>query len=151
MKTTLLVLAIALLGTAPLAHAAQNCTLKLKGDDRMQYDLKTATVSASCPKITIELTHAGKMPAQAMGHNVVIARTADMNAVVASGMKAGAATGYVPKGDPKVIAATSVVGGGASTKTSFAGNKLKAGGDYMFFCTFPGHAAIMKGTLVVGK
>jgi len=133
------------------AHAAPNCVVKLKGNDAMQFDLKTATVSASCPRITIELTHTGKMAAQVMGHNVVVSQTGDMNAIAAAGMKAGAAAGYVPKGDAKVIAATSVVGGGASTKTTFAGSKLKAGGDYSFFCSFPGHAALMKGKLVVTK
>jgi azurin len=145
------ILGLSLLGAVSLAQAAPNCTLKLTGNDAMQYDLKTATVSASCPKITIELTHIGKMPAQAMGHNVVISQTADMNAITAAGTKAGAAAGYVPKGDAKVIASTSVVGGGASTKASFPGSKLKAGGDYTFFCSFPGHSALMKGKLVVTK
>ena len=100
------VLALALFGAASLAHAAPNCVVQLKGNDAMQFDLKTATVSASCPKITIELVHTGKMAAQVMGHNVVISQTADMAAVTAAGMKAGAAAGYMPKGDPKVIAAT---------------------------------------------
>jgi len=150
-STTLLALALAACAGATTAHAAPNCTIRLKGDDRMQYDLKTATVSASCAKITIELSHTGKLAANVMGHNVVISQTADMSAVNAAGMKAGAASGYVAKGDPKVIAATSVVGGGASTKTSFAGSKLKPGGDYSFYCSFPGHAGLMKGTLVVAK
>ncbi|WP_457097412.1 azurin [Lysobacter sp. P5_B9] len=150
-STSKALLGLALLGAASLVHAAPNCTLKLTGNDAMQYDLKTATVSASCPKITIELTHVGKMPAQAMGHNVVISQTADMNAITAAGTKAGAAAGYVPKGDAEVIAATPVVGGGASTKATFAGSKLKAGGDYTFFCSFPGHSALMKGKLVVTK
>jgi len=44
-----------------------------------------------------------------------------------------------------------VVGGGAKTTAKFAGSKLKAGGDYTFFCSFPGHSALMKGTLVVTK
>jgi len=145
------VLALALLGAASFVNAAPNCVVKLKGNDAMQFDLKTATVSASCPKITIELTHTGKMAAQVMGHNVVVSQTADMAAINAAGMKAGAAAGYVAKGDAKVIAATPVIGGGASTKTSFAGSKLKAGGDYTFFCSFPGHSALMKGTLVVTK
>jgi azurin len=144
-------LGIALLAASAYAQAAPNCAIKLKGNDAMQFDLKTATVSASCPKVTIELAHTGKMAAQVMGHNVVISQTADMNAITAAGMKAGAAAGYVPKGDAKVIAATPVVGGGASTKASFAGSKLKAGGDYSFFCSFPGHAALMKGKLVVTK
>lgn len=149
--TTTLISGLALLAASAMAVAAPNCLIKLKGNDAMQFDLKTATVSASCPKITVELTHIGKMTAQVMGHNVVISQTADINAITTAGMKAGAAVGYVPKGDAKVIAATSVVGGGASTKTSFAGSKLKAGGDYSFFCSFPGHVAMMKGTLVVTK
>ena len=39
----------------------------------------------------------------------------------------------------------------STTKATFAGNMLKAGGDYTFFCSFPGHAALMKGKLVVTK
>ena len=144
-------LGLALLCVASQAFAAGNCTIKLKGDDRMQYDLKTVTVSAGCPSINIELTHAGKLPVNVMGHNVVISLTSDINAVTSAGMKAGAAAGYVAKGDTHVIAATPLVGGGASTKAKFPGNKLKAGGDYSFFCSFPGHSGIMKGKLVVTK
>jgi azurin len=144
-------LGFALLGSALVAQAAPNCNIKLKANDAMQFDLKTATVSASCPKITVELAHTGKLAAQVMGHNVVVSQTADVGAITTAGMKAGAAAGYVPKGDAKVIAATPVVGGGASTRTTFAGNRLKAGGDYSFFCSFPGHSAIMKGKLVVTR
>jgi azurin len=152
MKTTSVrCLGLALLAASAFAHAAPNCTIRLKGNDAMQFDLKTATVSASCPRITIELTHTGKMAAQVMGHNVVVSQTADINAITAAGMKAGAAAGYVPKGDARVLAATPVIGGGATTKASFAGSKLKAGGDYSFFCSFPGHSALMKGKLVVTK
>ena len=144
-------LAISLLAAAGLAQAAPNCTLKLKGNDAMQYDLKTATVSASCATITIELTHIGKLPVTAMGHNVVIGATKDIAAVSAAGMKAGVAGGYVPKADARVLAATKMVGGGAKASTKLAGSKLKAGGDYSFFCSFPGHSGIMKGKLVVTK
>lgn len=152
MKATSKILAaLALLGAASAAQASPNCTIKLKANDAMQFDLKTATVSASCPKINIELAHTGKLPAQAMGHNVVVSQTADMNAITAAAIKAGAAAGYVPKGDAKVIAATPLIGGGATTKASFVGSKLKAGGDYSFFCSFPGHSALMKGKLVVTK
>lgn len=144
-------LAAALLATAGMAQAAPNCTIKLKSDDRMQFDLKSATVSASCPSITIELAHVGKMPVQAMGHNVVISATKDVSAVAAAGMKAGAAAGYVPKADARVLAATPIIGGGAKTSARFAGKRLKAGGDYSFYCSFPGHSAIMKGKLVVTR
>jgi len=144
-------LALSLLAAAGLAQAAPNCTIKLKGNDAMQYDLKTATVSASCATITIELTHTGKMPVAAMGHNVVISASKDIAAVSAAGMKAGAAGGYLPKADARVLSATAMIGGGKSTRAKLAGNKLKAGGDYSFYCSFPGHSAIMKGKLVVTK
>ena len=142
---------LVLLGSSAVAVAAPNCTIKLLGDDRMQFDLKTATVSASCATITVELVHAGKLPVTAMGHNVVIGTTGDMGAITTAGMRVGAAAHYLPKGDVRVLAATPLVGGGAKTSAKFPGSKLKAGGDYSFFCSFPGHSALMKGKLVVTK
>ena len=142
---------IGLLGAAGFAQAAGNCTVSLKGDDAMKFDLKEATVSASCPTITIELTHTGKLPAAAMGHNVVVTATKDLDAVARDGIKAGVAGHYVNKADARVIAATTLVGGGQKTKVSFPGKKLTAGGDYSFFCSFPGHSMLMKGKLVVTR
>ena len=147
----LLAAGLVLLGVAAHASAAPNCTIKLQGNDAMQFDLKTATVSASCATIDIQLVHAGKLPVTAMGHNVVVSATADVSAISMAGMKAGAAANYVPKGDARVIAATPMIGGGGKTSTKFAGGKLKAGGDYSFFCSFPGHSGIRKGKLVVTK
>ena len=144
-------LGLALLGAASLAHAAPNCTIKLKGNDQMQFDLKTVTVSAACPSITIELIHTGKLAAQVMGHNVVVSKTADVSAISAAGMKAGGRRRLRALTRCRVLAATPVIGGGASTKAKLAGSKLQAGGDYTYFCSFPGHSGIMKGTLVVTK
>lgn len=142
-------LAVILFAAAGFAHAAPNCIVKLKGDDRMQYDLKTVTVSSSCQTIRLELTHTGKMTAQVMGHNIVIAQTKDVSAISADGLKAGASAGYVAKGDTRVLAVTPIAGGGQTVKAALLGKKLKAGGDYTFFCSFPGHSALMKGKLVV--
>ena len=144
-------LCLGLLAATGVAQAAGNCTVSLKGDDAMKYDLKAATVSAACPTITIELTHTGKLPVTAMGHNVVIAATKDLDAVARDGIKAGAANHYVTKGDARVIASSTLVGGGQKTKVTFPGKKLTAGGDYSFFCTFPGHSMLMKGKLTVTK
>ena len=148
---TRILAALALMGAAGMAQAAGNCTISLKGDDAMKFDLKEATVSASCPTITIELTHSGKLPVTAMGHNVVVSKTADLAAVARDGMKAGAAGAYVQAGDARVVAHTSLIGGGQKTKITFPGKKLTAGGDYSFFCSFPGHSTLMKGKLVVTK
>ncbi|UOV02911.1 azurin [Pseudoxanthomonas mexicana] len=151
MKLSHSLLALALFGAAGMAQAAGNCTVSLKGDDAMKFDLKEATVSASCATITLELTHTGKLPAAAMGHNVVVSKTADLAGVARDGMKAGAAGAYVQAGDVRVIAHTALIGGGQKTKITFPGKKLTAGGDYSFFCSFPGHSTLMKGKLVVTK
>ena len=147
----LLALGLVLSGLATSASAAPNCTLKLKSNDQMQFDLKTATVSASCATINIELAHTGKLPVTAMGHNVVVSKTPDVGGISKDAIKAGAAGGYLTQGDARVIAHTELVGGGGKTKVSFAGKKLTAGGDYTFFCSFPGHGTLMKGKLTVTK
>ncbi len=144
-------LALGLIATAGMAQAANNCTIALKGDDAMKFDLKTATVSASCATITVELTHTGKLPVTAMGHNVVITATKDLDAVGRDAVKAGAANNYVPAGDARIIASTKLIGGGQKTQITFPGKKLTAGGAYSFFCSFPGHYTMMKGSLVVTK
>jgi azurin len=128
---------------------AENCSIDLKADDAMKFDKTEVTVSASCATITINLAHTGQLPVTAMGHNVVISAGGDVQAVGTAGMAAGAAANYVPAGDARVIAHTPVIGGGASTTASFPGSALKAGGDYAFFCSFPGHWAIMKGKVIV--
>jgi len=146
MKTSRrLLLALALVGAAGAAQAAGNCTVSLKGNDAMQFDLKEATVSASCATVT------GKLPATAMGHNVVVSTTADMAGVNRDAIRAGVANNYVPAKDARVIAHTTLIGGGQKTQVRFPGNKLTAGGDYSFYCSFPGHSAMMKGKLVVTR
>ena len=150
MKIRLLVSVLAMAASSA-AVAAPNCTINLKGDDAMKYDLKEVTVSASCPSITVQLQHTGKLAATVMGHNVVVSKTADLAGLAKDAIKAGAANAYVPAGDARVIAHTSLIGGGASTKASFAGKKLTAGEDYSFFCSFPGHSTLMKGKIIVTK
>jgi azurin len=137
-----------LLLLAGAAHA-DDCTIELAADDAMKFDKTEVTVSSTCATIAIKLAHVGTLPATAMGHNVVIAAGGDVQAIGTAGMAAGAAANYVPAGDARVIAHTPIVGGGGSTGASFPGSALKAGGDYAFFCSFPGHWAIMKGKVVV--
>jgi azurin len=37
----------------------------------------------------------------------------------------------------------------AAVAVRFPGRALRAGTDYVFFCSFPGHSALMRGTLAV--
>jgi len=147
MKRSLALIGL-LLGATTAAHA-ENCTIRLEGNDQMRFDQNTVTVNASCATITLELHHVGSLPAAAMGHNIVLTATADANAVASDGLKAGAAAGYVKADDARIIGHTDLIGGGQTTTAIFPGNTLTAGGDYTFFCTFPGHSALMRGKLVV--
>lgn len=142
-------LSAALLALAPSAFAAATCSVSLEGSDAMKYNLANIDVSKSCKTFTINFKHAGKLAKNVMGHNVVVAKTADMAGIDADGIKAGLAADYVKAGDARVVAKSKVVGGGETTTVSFSPAKLAAGGPYSFFCSFPGHSSLMKGTITL--
>ena len=146
-----LILASALvLGAAGTAHAAAACSVNLEGNDAMRYSTANIEVPKSCANFTINLKHSGQMAKAVMGHNVVVAKTADMGAINADGMKAGLAADYIKAGDTRVIAHSKVVGGGESTSVSVPVAKLvAAGAPLSFFCSFPGHSGLMKGTVTL--
>ncbi|MGE6449277.1 plastocyanin/azurin family copper-binding protein [Pseudoalteromonas tetraodonis] len=48
-----------------------------------------------------------------------------------------------------MIGATDIIGGGKTTEVTFKTSGLTAGTDYTFFCSFPGHYAMMKGTFTL--
>ena len=137
-------------GSDKPAAVVADCATEIEGNDAMQFNVGSIAVPASCSEFKITLKHTGKMPVAAMGHNVVITRLADMQSVAAEGMGAGAAAAYVKPGDARVIAHTELIGGGQSTSVSFPVSKIQGNGPYEFFCSFPGHSAIMKGTIAVG-
>jgi len=135
---------------APLTYAAKTCELAIEGNDAMQFNKQTLAVAADCTEVKLTLSHPGKLPAAAMGHNWVLTETPVYQAVATAGMSAGLQNDYVPKGDKRVIAHTKVIGGGESTSITFPTSALKKGGDYTFFCSFPGHWSVMKGKLTFG-
>jgi len=142
---------VSLLALAGSAFGADKvCKLEITGTDAMQYDKKELSVAADCTQVEVTLHHSGKLPAQAMGHNWVLSRTADMSGVVGDGVGAGFANNHIKAGDARVIAHTKIVGGGQSDTITFATSALKKGEAYSYFCTFPGHSSMMKGVLKFG-
>lgn len=127
------------------------CDLEIESNDAMKFNKDSLAVPASCKKVTLKLVHTGKMPKVAMGHNWVLVKTADMQAVATDGIPAGADKGYLKPGDARVLAHTKLIGGGESDTISFDASKLKAGEAYSFFCSFPGHIGLMKGTFAITK
>lgn len=142
-------LALLLLALAPAAFA-KTCKVAIGSNDAMQFDTAEIKLAGDCTKVELTLTHAGRRPVTAMGHNWVLAKTADFRPLAIAGQRASAADSYLPRDDERIIAHTKLVGGGESTTISFPTSKLAKGGDYTFFCSFPGHWNLMKGRLVFG-
>ena len=139
--------------SVPAAMAAE-CAIEIDGTDTMQYQVngevvKEIVVDKSCDEFTINMKHIGSLPIASMGHNVVIAKDADRQAVATNGIAAGLEKSYVKEGDDRVVAFSDTIGGGEETSVTFNVADLQEGEDYSFFCTFPGHVAIMNGALIV--
>lgn len=143
---TLTVLALLAAGTV----SAEDCTLTINSTDAMQFDQSEMIAPADCSEVTVTLNHTGSLPAASMGHNWVLTTAADFQAVATAGMSAGLDNNYLPEGDERIIAATKIIGGGESTEITFDISGLSADESYMFFCSFPGHWAIMKGDFKLG-
>ena len=129
--------------------AEGSCQQVIEGNDMLQFNLKEMVVSANCKEVTVTLKHTGAMPANIMGHNWVLTNNTDFMPVAQAGGAAGIENNYVPVGDQRVLAATTIIGGGQETSVTFSIGSLVAGDDYTFFCSFPGHYAIMKGAFKV--
>jgi azurin len=140
-------IAVALLGLLSTPLLAAECATTIEGSDAMQFNKTTITVPKTCKSFKVTLVHTGKLPVTAMGHNWVLSHASDEAGVIADGMKAGAANSYEKPGDTRIIAHTKLIGAGQSDTATIDVAKLKAGEKYAYFCTFPGHAALMKGTL----
>ncbi|NRD75342.1 azurin [Shewanella sp. VB17] len=144
-KITLLTLSLFLTNQA----YANECAINISANDAMQFDTKELSVPVNCEEVTLTLTHAGQLPITAMGHNWVLTKAADMQAVANEGMGAGAALSYVKEGDKRVITHTEIIGGGGSTSITFSTKGMSSSETYKFFCSFPGHWAIMQGDFII--
>lgn len=148
-------LMLATLLTSGHSLANAECTLAIDSTDTMQFQvagkkLDKIEVPKSCAKFTIKHKHIGKLPVQAMGHNWLLTKTQDAPSVQAEAIKLGPAKGYTPKVEGKVLAGSKkLLGGGESEEIVFDVKKVMAAGtDLTFFCSFPGHSALMSGKLI---
>ena len=142
------IISILSLSITPFLLFADSKKITITGNDTMQFDLKSFEVKAG-EKVELTFKNVGKIPKIAMGHNLVVLKKGI--SAVAFGQKAmgaGAnATNALPdsvKGD--TIAATKLLGPDETETISFTAPET---GDYEYVCTFPGHFALMRGTMKV--
>ncbi len=129
---------------APTA-AAPVTSVEITGDDQMRYSTTAFTVAAGS-EVTLTFRNVGQQPKEMYGHNVVILQsTTDASAFAAA---AASAPENIPAGrEAEMIAHTRLLGPGETDTITFTAPA--APGTYVYLCTFPGHAAIMRGTMTV--
>ncbi len=116
-------------------------TLNVAAQDSLKFEPAALAAKAGQP-VTVKFKNSG-----ALQHNWVLVKgdTAAADAVAQAGTTAGAAAGYIPT-DPNIIASGKLLNGGQAEDVTFT---APAAGAYTYICTFPGHAATMKGTFTV--
>ncbi|MDO8825156.1 azurin [Methylophaga sp.] len=140
----LLPLAVTLL---PMVATANECEVSISAGDGMSFNTRTMDIPMSCEQFTVNFEHTGRLPKGGMGHNWVMTQSSDVQAVVAAGTVAGIANNYLPADDSRVVAATPLLGGGEKASVTFETSLLSADSSYTFFCSFPGHSAMMRGSV----
>ena len=141
--------AVSLLTLASSQLMAAECKVTVDSTDQMSFDTKDIAIDKSCKTFTVDLKHSGSLPKNVMGHNWVLSKTADMQPIATDGMAAGIDKDYLKEGDARVIAHTKIIGAGETDSVTFDVSKLAAGESYGFFCSFPGHISMMKGTVTL--
>ena len=146
-----LVLFLYIVSAASFLYAEKKADHKItiSGNDTMQFDVKNFEVKAG-KSVIITFKNTGKLPKIAMGHNLVLLKKG--NTAISFGQKAlGAGANAVnPLPDSlkdDVIASTKLLGPGEEEVLSFTAPKES--GAYEYVCTFPGHFAMMRGTMTV--
>lgn len=148
MKIQRLLFGIVVLAMVPFSAFADECNLVIEGTDQMSFSKKKMSAPASCETVKVTLKHTGSLAKDMMGHNWVLTKADDMQAIVKEGAAAGLDNNYLPEGDDRIIAATNVVGGGETSEVEFSTEGL-AGEKLTFFCSFPGHSGMMKGNFSI--
>ena len=146
MKTFFTMVCASILATTVFAS---NCEIKIEGSDMMKYDVAEITLDTSCEQTKISLKHAGKLPINAMGHNIVIVEEENLSKITQQiNFSLGAEKGYLPESED-IIYISAMVGGGETTELEMDMSKLEKTKSYVFFCSFPGHWALMRGKIKI--
>ena len=146
MKTKLAITLLSILGLSAFSTVAlAGAKIEITANDQMQFDKKVIEVPAG-EEVTLVFNNVGKLPKAAMGHNVVILKPDSDIMAFGAGAIAAAASEYIPQSGPladQLVAHTKLLGPGETDTITFT----LAAGVYKFLCSFPGHYALMQGTI----
>ena len=132
---------------APAAAANAAKTVEITANDQMKFNV-TSIEAKPGEQLNVVLKNIGAMPKEAMAHNWVLLKAG--SDVMAFSMAAAGARDkdYIPDNlKDQVIAKIDLLGPKQNGEVTFKAPDQP--GEYPFLCSFPGHAALMKGTLTV--
>ena len=141
--------AVSLLTLASGHLLAAECSVDVDSTDQMTFSTKAIEIDKSCKEFTVNLKHSGSLPKNVMGHNLVVSKEADMQPIATDGLSAGIDKQYLKEGDARIIAHTKIIGAGETDSLKIDVSKLDPAEKYGFFCSFPGHISMMKGTITL--
>ncbi len=119
-------------------------TIKPDAANPLAYDTKSISAKAGQKvKVTFNNTH----PTLPQPHNFVLGKVGTKDKMMTIAMSAITLVdkGYIPD-SPDILAHTNLLQPGQTESIEFT---LPAAGEYPYFCTFPGHVAIMNGIVTV--
>ncbi len=137
--------AVAAAAPAPAANLpVLEVTIKPDAANPLAYDTKSISAKVGQKvKVTFNNTH----PTLPQPHNFVLGKVGTKDKMMTIAMSAMTLVdkGYIPD-SPDILAHTKLINPGQSESIEFT---LPAAGEYPYFCTFPGHVAIMNGVITV--
>lgn len=145
LKTSILIACLLGIFSAVQAANAGN-KIEITGNDTMQFNSKVFEVAAG-QEVTLVFKNLGKLPKAAMGHNVVVLKPGSDVMKFGGAAVAAAASEYIPQDGAfkdQIVAHTKLLGPGEEDTITFT---LPEAGVYPFLCSFPGHFALMNGTI----
>lgn len=119
--------------------------IEITANDQMKFSLSSIEAKAG-EQLKVVLKNVGTLPKEAMGHNWVLLKPGSDVAAFGAAASAARDKDYIPEAlKGQIVAHTALLGPGKSDEITFT---VPAAGEYPFMCSFPGHFALMKGTLV---
>jgi len=146
-KQISLLLGLTIFSVFNLFAIDDNCAIVITADDTHMYSTRSIQISKSCTTFNITLKHIGKGSKKVMGHNLVIAKTSDLEKVALEGSARTLEQDYLVPNDSRILAHTKMIGGGEETSVSFDVSAFDASQKYGYICTYPGHFILMRGAI----
>lgn len=122
-------------------------TIEITASDQMKFSV-TAIEAKPGEELHVVLTNAGSLPKEAMAHNWILLKPGSDYMAFSAAAATAKDKNYIPDNlKDEIIAKIDLLGPHQTGEVTF--KAPDQAGEYPFLCSFPGHAALMHGTLTV--